>query len=45
MPRGGWVFVGAGVRQQVIEGLQFERRMLLSMAVIGGAFGARWRRG
>ena len=40
MPRGGWVFVGAGVRQQVIEGLQFERRMLLSMAVIGGAFGA-----
>ena len=28
------------VRQQVLEGLKFERRMLLSMAVIGGAFGA-----
>ena len=28
------------VRQQVLEGLKFERRLLLSMAVIGGAFGA-----
>ena len=28
------------VRQQVLEGLKFERRMLLSMAVIGGAVGA-----
>ena len=28
------------VRQQVIEGLKFERRMLLSMAVIAGAVGA-----
>ena len=28
------------VRQEVIEGLKFEWRMLLSMAVIGGAFGA-----
>ena len=28
------------VRQQVLEGLKYERRLLLSMAVIGGAFGA-----